>query len=249
MPEYDARRVPGVAPGLSQGALRAHHPAMDRPESGLLLVCPPSAQRTRCRRTDRSRYLNLCYGDPMFARNPSLGEGQGPGPRGGTKECRYLHFQVTPAEQPHAEPVPQLPIYLSQGMQDRLLFAGAKEGTGEPGGSETAGTSGKGKSKQAEWINCDIRSFDYSVLGQFQVIVADPPWDIHMAVSFALAIVFPIDLQTEQLTRTATIRHHDRRRDAAAPPPLSAARLGHPVSLGHRPGHGVGPRAVCPLGI
>lgn len=42
----------------------------------------------------------------------------------------------------------------------------------------------------AQWVNCDIRSFDYSVLGQyvvtstlartkrdrFQVIVADPPW-------------------------------------------------------------------------
>lgn len=33
------------------------------------------------------RYLNLCYGEPMFAKNPSLGEGNGPRP--GTKECRY----------------------------------------------------------------------------------------------------------------------------------------------------------------
>jgi hypothetical protein len=33
-----------------------------------------------------SRYLNLCYGEPMFAKNPSLGEGNGPRP--GTKECR-----------------------------------------------------------------------------------------------------------------------------------------------------------------
>jgi hypothetical protein len=32
------------------------------------------------------RYLNLCYGEPLFAKNPSLGEGNGPRP--GTKECR-----------------------------------------------------------------------------------------------------------------------------------------------------------------
>lgn len=30
-------------------------------------------------------YLNMCYGDPMFAGNPSLGEGSG---GRGTKECR-----------------------------------------------------------------------------------------------------------------------------------------------------------------
>jgi hypothetical protein len=33
-------------------------------------------------------YLNLCYGEPLFAKNPSLGEGNGPRP--GTKECRYV---------------------------------------------------------------------------------------------------------------------------------------------------------------
>ncbi|OCF37864.1 mRNA methyltransferase [Kwoniella heveanensis BCC8398] len=35
-----------------------------------------------------------------------------------------------------------------------------------------------------QWINCDIRTFDYSLLGQFQVIVADPPWDIHMSLPY-----------------------------------------------------------------
>lgn len=33
-----------------------------------------------------------------------------------------------------------------------------------------------------QWINCDLRTFDYSVLGKFHVIMADPPWDIHMSV-------------------------------------------------------------------
>ncbi|KAA8897720.1 hypothetical protein TRICI_006683 [Trichomonascus ciferrii] len=32
----------------------------------------------------------------------------------------------------------------------------------------------------AQWISCDIRKLDLSVLGQFAAIIADPPWDIHM---------------------------------------------------------------------
>ena len=30
-----------------------------------------------------------------------------------------------------------------------------------------------------QWINCDIRTFDMSILGKFGVIMADPPWEIH----------------------------------------------------------------------
>lgn len=36
----------------------------------------------------------------------------------------------------------------------------------------------------AQWVNCDLRRFDYSLLGQFQVIVADPAWDIHMTLPY-----------------------------------------------------------------
>ncbi|CDO74009.1 hypothetical protein BN946_scf185043.g58 [Trametes cinnabarina] len=35
-----------------------------------------------------------------------------------------------------------------------------------------------------QWINCDLRRFDYSVLGKFHVIMADPPWDIHMSLPY-----------------------------------------------------------------
>ena len=30
----------------------------------------------------------------------------------------------------------------------------------------------------AEWINCDLRYFDFKILGKFNVVMADPPWDI-----------------------------------------------------------------------
>lgn len=35
-----------------------------------------------------------------------------------------------------------------------------------------------------QWVNCDVRSFDYSVLGKFGVVMADPPWDIHMTLPY-----------------------------------------------------------------
>jgi len=35
-----------------------------------------------------------------------------------------------------------------------------------------------------QWINCDIRGFDFSLLGKFTVVMADPPWDIHMELPY-----------------------------------------------------------------
>ena len=36
----------------------------------------------------------------------------------------------------------------------------------------------------SQWISCDIRKFDYTILGKFDVIMADPPWDIHMDLPY-----------------------------------------------------------------
>ncbi|GFR47571.1 hypothetical protein Agub_g9297, partial [Astrephomene gubernaculifera] len=35
-----------------------------------------------------------------------------------------------------------------------------------------------------QWINCDVRRFDMSVLGKFGVIMADPPWEIHQDLPY-----------------------------------------------------------------
>jgi len=35
-----------------------------------------------------------------------------------------------------------------------------------------------------QWIQCDLRKFDMSILGKFDVIMADPPWDIHMDLPY-----------------------------------------------------------------
>lgn len=37
---------------------------------------------------------------------------------------------------------------------------------------------------ESQWVNCDIRSFRMEILGQFGVIMADPPWDIHMELPY-----------------------------------------------------------------
>ena len=35
-----------------------------------------------------------------------------------------------------------------------------------------------------QWVQCDLRIFDMSVLGKFSVVMADPPWDIHMELPY-----------------------------------------------------------------
>ncbi|KAF9616442.1 hypothetical protein IFM89_029696 [Coptis chinensis] len=38
--------------------------------------------------------------------------------------------------------------------------------------------------RHMKWVNCDIRSFNMDILGKFGVIMADPPWDIHMELPY-----------------------------------------------------------------
>ncbi|XP_071542409.1 N(6)-adenosine-methyltransferase catalytic subunit METTL3 [Panulirus ornatus] len=35
-----------------------------------------------------------------------------------------------------------------------------------------------------QWIQCDLRYLDMAILGKFAVIMADPPWDIHMELPY-----------------------------------------------------------------
>ncbi|GMH41060.1 hypothetical protein BSKO_08970 [Bryopsis sp. KO-2023] len=37
---------------------------------------------------------------------------------------------------------------------------------------------------EPQFINCDVRTFDMSVLGKFGVIMADPPWEIHQDLPY-----------------------------------------------------------------
>jgi mRNA (2'-O-methyladenosine-N6-)-methyltransferase len=44
--------------------------------------------------------------------------------------------------------------------------------------------SGDDEVLDSQWVNCDIRYFDFNILGKFDVIMADPPWDIHMDLPY-----------------------------------------------------------------
>ena len=35
-----------------------------------------------------------------------------------------------------------------------------------------------------QWVQCDLRNFQLDVLGKFSVVMADPPWDIHMELPY-----------------------------------------------------------------
>ncbi|MFT7812726.1 N6-adenosine-methyltransferase 70 kDa subunit [Arapaima gigas] len=59
----------------------------------------------------------------------------------------------------------------------------------QPGSTELSMRSGDadrnvGKLFPAQWICCDIRYLDVSILGKFAVVMADPPWDIHMELPY-----------------------------------------------------------------
>lgn len=38
-----------------------------------------------------------------------------------------------------------------------------------------------------QWVNCDLRSLDMTCLGKFSVVMADPPWDIHMELPYGVS--------------------------------------------------------------
>ena len=42
----------------------------------------------------------------------------------------------------------------------------------------------KESSLPSQWINCDLRHLDYNILGKFDAIMLDPPWDIHMNLPY-----------------------------------------------------------------
>ncbi|KAJ4490949.1 MT-A70-domain-containing protein [Lentinula aciculospora] len=144
-------------------------------------------------------YLNTCYSEPTYAQSPSIppfpsnpnnsapyGASLPPGARGPTslpsglgaggrgKEkapCRYLHYEVDWDGGDGAQDSVQQDLRKIKRLQHKL-------GVG-------LGPSGKrAPMLPPQWINCDLRRFDYSVLGKFHVIMADPPWDIHMSLPY-----------------------------------------------------------------
>ena len=91
------------------------------------------------------------------------------------RTCKYVHYAMDPAD--------------DQGAGGG---GGGKDGGAPAGGEPAPGAlrplagipDALQASPEAQWINCDVRSFDLGVLGQFGVVMADPPWDIHMDLPY-----------------------------------------------------------------
>ncbi|GFQ03156.1 probable n6-adenosine-methyltransferase mt-a70-like [Phtheirospermum japonicum] len=83
------------------------------------------------------------------------------------KTCKYVHYELdsTPDVSPMMLGQPTLPP--PRPLKPQSAHYCSEVELGEP-----------------QWINCDIRSFRMDILGQFGVIMADPPWDIHMELPY-----------------------------------------------------------------
>jgi len=73
--------------------------------------------------------------------------------------CKYIHYEVDKSD------------------------ISKKVKKGAVGGSRS-GVLESTKLVPAQWIQCDLRNFKFEVLGKFSVIMADPPWDIHMELPY-----------------------------------------------------------------
>ncbi|EEF43426.1 N6-adenosine-methyltransferase MT-A70-like [Ricinus communis] len=79
------------------------------------------------------------------------------------KTCKYVHYEL--------DPTPDVPP----------MMMGAPPKALKPQRAEYCSEVELG---EPQWINCDIRNFKMEILGQFGVIMADPPWDIHMELPY-----------------------------------------------------------------
>lgn len=150
------------------------------------------------------------YANVSVTRGPtSLPSGLGAGGRGKEKApCRYLHYEIDWDGESGAGPMgnagpgqqwrgPQLNGVKASQRKEVVKRAPYKIGVGlGPDGlnKKTVRVPSCGLTicirstdryyaqYPPQWINCDVRRFDCSVLGKFHVIMADPPWDIHMSV-------------------------------------------------------------------
>ncbi|KAK5893460.1 hypothetical protein CgunFtcFv8_006331 [Champsocephalus gunnari] len=80
--------------------------------------------------------------------------------------CKYVHYEID------SPPETEGGLMGLQGGSTELGLCG-----GDADNSE-------GKLFPSQWICCDIRFLDVSILGKFAVVMADPPWDIHMELPY-----------------------------------------------------------------
>ncbi|KAJ1928826.1 methyltransferase [Tieghemiomyces parasiticus] len=103
--------------------------------------------------------------------------------------CRYIHYELddTPAESTDRPSVMAAPGSEADASPPS---SAAPEGAQPPPTTvaHVAAPSADGASYPplypSQWINCDVRTLDFRILGKFSIIMADPPWDIRMSLPY-----------------------------------------------------------------
>ncbi|CAG5055039.1 unnamed protein product [Parnassius apollo] len=82
--------------------------------------------------------------------------------------CKYVHYEVD-----NADP----------NITNKIITETATKG-GHNGSTLVPKPDGVLTLTPPQWIQCDLRYLDMTFLGKFAVIMADPPWDIHMELPY-----------------------------------------------------------------
>ena len=92
--------------------------------------------------------------------------------------CRRVHYEIDPEDKNK--------LVDKQIQLTSTISAEENSATSAPGRLLSQPSSSTGAMDQPkQWINCDIRTLDVSVLGQFNVIMMDPPWRINMQLPYS----------------------------------------------------------------
>lgn len=87
--------------------------------------------------------------------------------------CRFVHYEVD--------------LDVGSAKQKSELLERMEATDQASGVAHNIGTvfSGHLEELPAQWITCDVRKFDFSIFrGKVKVVMADPPWDIHMDLPY-----------------------------------------------------------------
>lgn len=105
--------------------------------------------------------------------------------------CKYVHYEIdSPPEAESSLLGPQsgsTELGLRAGDGDSnvgKLFPSQVRGKRGGTRAESRGYGDVDRGFCLQWICCDIRYLDVSILGKFAVVMADPPWDIHMELPY-----------------------------------------------------------------
>ncbi|XP_008560809.1 N6-adenosine-methyltransferase subunit METTL3 [Microplitis demolitor] len=90
--------------------------------------------------------------------------------------CKYVHYEVDGSTALSKEHVTETDLSSVNNT--------TKSAVETPGQVTGPGSGTELTLYPPQWIQCDLRYLDMTVLGKFAVIMADPPWDIHMELPY-----------------------------------------------------------------